>query len=227
VERCLQESDEGGPIHLCTTHADTAPGIIRANLLLDAPAYRQGRETPSRGIGNGIYLDDFTSNILVRDNVIAGMASAGIFYHHGKNNTSVNNIIVDGGRQQFWFTKNWEGNGFQQNIVAWDGPDDLFIRYAHMLRDPTTGDASRFDHNLLWHRGDIRVNSAPLADWQSKGFDTHTLVADPLFLDPKHPERGLSPNSPALHLGFTPIAPQWPQPCTCELRPLPSHPPKP
>ncbi|MCY2988731.1 MAG: right-handed parallel beta-helix repeat-containing protein [Planctomycetota bacterium] len=41
--------------------------------------------------------------------------------------------------------------------------------------------------------------------WQMAGADTHSVVADPLFVDPEHGDFTLQPESPALKLGFEPI----------------------
>ena len=41
--------------------------------------------------------------------------------------------------------------------------------------------------------------------WQMAGADTHSVVADPLFVDPDHGDFTLQADSPALKLGFEPI----------------------
>ena len=41
--------------------------------------------------------------------------------------------------------------------------------------------------------------------WQMAGADTHSVVADPLFVNPEHGNFTLKPESPALKLGFEPI----------------------
>jgi hypothetical protein len=41
--------------------------------------------------------------------------------------------------------------------------------------------------------------------WQMAGADTHSVVADPLLVDPDHGDFTLQPESPALKLGFEPI----------------------
>ena len=43
-----------------------------------------------------------------------------------------------------------------------------------------------------------------LAQWKALGYDGHSLVAHPLFVDPAHDDYRLKPDSPALGLGF-----QW------------------
>ena len=45
----------------------------------------------------------------------------------------------------------------------------------------------------------------PLAEWQAMGFDTHSVIADPMFVDPVNDDFRLRANSPALKLGFQPI----------------------
>ncbi|MFO0925513.1 MAG: right-handed parallel beta-helix repeat-containing protein [Gemmataceae bacterium] len=43
------------------------------------------------------------------------------------------------------------------------------------------------------------------ASWQAAGHDRKSIVADPLFVDPKHDDYRLKPDSPAFKLGFEPI----------------------
>lgn len=42
--------------------------------------------------------------------------------------------------------------------------------------------------------------------WKAKGQDVHSLIADPLFMDPAKGDFRLKPNSPALTLGFKPFS---------------------
>lgn len=56
---------------------------------------------------------------------------------------------------------------------------------------------------------DVNLRVAEVADewqsWQALGMDTHSLVADPLFVGPDDDNYRLRPESPAFKLGFKPI----------------------
>ena len=63
-----------------------------------------------------------------------------------------------------------------------------------------------YDHNLYWN-----VSGEPLlfgdkgwSEWQASGKDIHSVVADPLFVDPEQGDFRLRPGSPAAQIGFEP-----------------------
>jgi hypothetical protein len=65
------------------------------------------------------------------------------------------------------------------------------------------------DGNLYWDAsqpdGQIKFGEATLAEWQARGHDRHSLIADPKFVDAAHFDFRLQPDSPAFKLGFVPI----------------------
>lgn len=68
----------------------------------------------------------------------------------------------------------------------------------------------QFNSSQGWAEiSDLRLEEAEAATeweaWQMAGADTHSAVADPLFADAAHGDFTLSPDSPALKLGFEPI----------------------
>ena len=59
------------------------------------------------------------------------------------------------------------------------------------------------DYNLFF--GGSRGDYAQLEEWQELGFDSHSVIADPLFVAPEQDDYRLKPETPALKLGFQPI----------------------
>ncbi|HPA16225.1 MAG TPA: alpha/beta hydrolase fold domain-containing protein [Verrucomicrobiae bacterium] len=116
------------------------------------------------------------------------------------------------------------GNKFCRNIVSYRSPQaKLYQR---------TGDRfdaeNESDHNLVWHFGrPILINQTGPKDvakeqswetWQRRGFDAHSVVADPLFVDPDKGDYRLRADSPAFKLGFKAIPVEKIGPYADELR---------
>jgi parallel beta-helix repeat protein len=100
------------------------------------------------------------------------------------------------------------GNVFQRNIVSYHDPKArLFsghnVNFAY----------NTFDNNLYFHAGQPLITGTlkkgepgdDFTAWQRAGRDTHSAVADPLFVDAAKDDYRLEPESPALKLGFKPI----------------------
>ena len=67
--------------------------------------------------------------------------------------------------------------------------------------------ATLWDYNLYWQsRGEpVRFMRYSFDEWKAKGLDVHSVIADPLFVDPEKHDFRLRPESPAFKLGFRPI----------------------
>ena len=63
-----------------------------------------------------------------------------------------------------------------------------------------------YDRNLYWHVSGkpLLFQDKGLAEWQAAGHDLHSLIADPLFVDPEGGDFRLRPGSPAARIGFEP-----------------------
>jgi hypothetical protein len=112
---------------------------------------------------------------------------------------------------------NWGGgelvpnsrNVFERNIVV---ANDLTSGLGQSGGSLT---AASWDYNLYsgsqmasapFHIWGVKAQHAnSMTQWQSHGFDAHSRVADPLFIDPAHGNFALAVNSPARALGFKDI----------------------
>jgi parallel beta-helix repeat protein len=100
------------------------------------------------------------------------------------------------------------GNSFVRNIVYYTGKDAVLYGIFNDIDLATTIS----DYNTIYHAGlpllvpFMKVsNDLQWAKWQANGLDKNSKVADPLFLNFGSGQFQLSPDSPALKLGFKPI----------------------
>jgi parallel beta-helix repeat protein len=182
-------SDMGGNYNL-----GVQPGsVIRNNVIYDVTSYGYG--------GWGIYTDEGSSGILIENNTVYRTKTGGFHQHYGRENIVRNNIFAFAKLGQVIRTRMEEHVSFtfERNIVYWDeGP---------LLGGNWKDDKYRMDNNLYWQAKGAPFDFAgfPFADWQKRGQDVHSIIADPLFVDPYNGNFSLKPDSPAFKLGFKPI----------------------
>ncbi len=176
------------------------PGtVIRNNIFRDVQSYRYG--------GWALYTDEGSTGILVENNVAYRCKDAGFHQHYGRDNVIRNNLLAWNENhsvmrtrveehRSFWFTHNViitkSGTLLGSN---WGGTTNQFWSDANVWFDTRAGDEV----------GKYRFAGMPWVDWQARGQDPHSVVADPLLVDPARPERGLRKNSPAFALGYRQI----------------------
>lgn len=113
------------------------------------------------------------------------------------------------------------GNVFEHNIFASHDAEAKLYRFGNI-----NFGANRWDYNVLWQYGKPvqiegvgKLPPAELwAEWQKRGEDEHSLVADPLFVDAARDDYRLKPNSPAFRRGFDAIPVEKIGPYPSELR---------
>jgi hypothetical protein len=184
-------SDMGGNYNL-----GVQPGtVIRHNLFHDITSHGYG--------GWGIYTDEGSSHILIENNVVYHTKSGGFHQHYGRMNMVRNNIFAYSLIGQVIRTRMEPHLSFtfERNIVYWtEGP---------LLGSNWKDDRYRLDYNLYWNPtispDSVRFAAWIPAEWKARGQDTHSLIADPLFVNPEKGDFTLRPGSPAFRLGFTSI----------------------
>ena len=172
-----------------------SPGtVIRHNLIHHSGGY-------------GIALDASCSGILVENNVIYHQGQGGLHFNwYCLGNIVQNNIFAFGRQGQMTrYGDPPPGDDTNCNILQ----RNVFYWQEGSLYNETEWPNYRMvqDYNLYWH---VRGGPFPFLtfgfdEWQRKGLDQHSLVADPLFVDPAREDFSLRPESPAFRLGFRPI----------------------
>ncbi|MGD0089908.1 MAG: right-handed parallel beta-helix repeat-containing protein [Planctomycetota bacterium] len=174
-----------------------SPGtLLHHNLMHDITSHSYG--------GWGIYFDEGSQGVVAENNIVYRTKSSGFHQHYGRENIVRNNIFAFGGEAQLMRSRDEKHLSFtmERNLVYW--------KDAPLLGSNWHGDKTKFllDNNLYWECGGAKVTFAGLSfeDWQKqRGEDEHSLIADPLFVDPEHGDFSLKPGSPAEKIGFQPI----------------------
>lgn len=178
----------------CIYTLGVQPGTVeRNNVCHDVSRYKYG--------GWGIYTDEGSSHILIENNVVYRYEDGGFHQHYGEANIVRNNIFALGGTAQIRRTKseNHLSFTFEHNIVYWD--------QGRLLDGKWTDNNFRLDDNLYYSVSSqpISFSNGSFRDWQKRGHDVHSLIANPLFADPEDGDFSLESGSPAIQLGFRPI----------------------
>jgi len=196
-------SDMGGIYTLSTQPGTT----IRGNLIHDVERANYG--------GWAIYPDEGSSHIVIENNICYNTNSQTFHQHYGHENIVRNNIFVLGAEGNLGISRVDDVTALtlERNIFVTNGQAVLVGGYGNDYSVPCIVS----DLNLFWDInaqpvtflkggfGTPAAKKVSLGEWQSAGFDLHSLVADPCFADLAGHDFSLAQNSPALKLGFHPI----------------------
>jgi len=126
--------------------------------------------------------------------------TGGFHQHYGKQNVVRNNIFAFDKSAQIARTRREEHLSFtfERNLVYW--------RDAALLRGDWS-DNFVMDRNLYWDASgkEPKFLDLTLAEWQAKGRDKNSLIADPMFVNAAKDDFRLRLDSPAAKIGFVPF----------------------
>jgi hypothetical protein len=171
------------------------PGtVVQNNLIHDVNCFGYG--------GWGLYTDEGSSDIVLQSNVVYRCSSSGFHQHYGRNNVIRNNVFAFGKEAQMMRTREEQHNSFtfENNIVYFDSGDLLGSNWSN--------DKFTIDRNTYFAArpgAKLDFKGATLEQWRARGHDKNSILADPLFVNPKSFDFRLRTNSPALKIGFKPI----------------------
>lgn len=151
--------------------------------------------------GWGLYTDEGSTGITMRDNLVYACKSAGFHQHYGEGNLICNNIFACQLRAQLEATRQEEhlSYTFTNNIIYFDRGDLAGVNWkgANMVSD----------RNCYWdtRSTDLSFQGVSMADWRAAGKDVHSVVADPGFVDPSGFDFRLKNRRVARKIGFKPF----------------------
>ncbi|WP_454021025.1 carbohydrate-binding domain-containing protein [Azospirillum sp. Marseille-Q6669] len=144
--------------------------------------------------GYGIYLDDLTSGVTVRDNFLRDTAWAAVMIHGGHDNTVTNNIGVLGANGESFIRIEWVPLAGAAGIPANNTVTGNLVSGAVPLGGYVTilsAGQNAIDANFLHQVGAYGANDR---------------TGDPLFADAYNHDYSLLPLSPALTAGLQDLA---------------------
>lgn len=151
--------------------------------------------------GWGLYTDEGSYGITMENNLVYDCKNSGFHQHYGKENIIRNNIFALNIRSQLQATRIEEHRSlsFTNNIIYFDRGTLLSSNW-HKFNLFT-------DKNIYWstQTKDIKFGDTSFAEWQKSGKDIHSIIADPLFVNPSAFDFHLKKNSVIKKIGFVPF----------------------
>ena len=202
IHDVMQKINDGGGFFVRDSNI-----VIRNNLIHDVYSYDTGSP------GWGIYLGCETRDTLVEKNVVYKIREGMHVWYSNRNNTIRNNIFANCQLSHIWYQNPLDRSNdnivCERNVFYTTQSDADLFRVDEKRSAPITSDYNVFwnDGSCIWFNPVIgrMTDVSMFREWQLAGFDLHSLVEDPQFVDPRNGDYTLKPGSPAFRLGFEPI----------------------
>ncbi len=151
--------------------------------------------------GWGLYTDEGSFDIILENNLVYECKNSGFHQHYGKENIIRNNIFAFNLRSQLQATRIEEHRSlsFTNNIIFFDKGTLLSSNWNKFNLFA--------DYNCYWdtRTKDIRFGDLSFAEWQKSGKDIHSVIADPLFVNPSGFDFRFKKLSTAKKIRFVPF----------------------
>lgn len=179
-----------GAVYLLGPSAGTT---VSNNHVHHVSGYRYG--------GWGLYTDEGSSGVLMENNLVHDTRHSTFHQHYGKDNIIRNNIFAFGEEAQIQRSRDEDHFSFayQNNIV--------YFKTGALFYGQWSKPKVRMEQNLYWDaaKRPMEFSGGSFEEWQKRGYDRGSRIADPLFVDAEHGDFHLKPESPALQMDFKPF----------------------
>jgi len=203
IYNVIQELNDGGGIYVSGEQPGT---LIQYNYIHDILGTKF-HVRKGQGTIQGIYVDESGKGFIIKNNLVVRTDNA-LLLHRSPNNTVTNNIFIDSCYRDMAFSRHSSdprdseqpGNRFTKNII-YNTDENSQLFYVNEEGGKNIVEYS--DYNLFYTTEPENPNWN-LDWWKTKyGFDSNSIVSDPLFVDYSSGDFGLQENSPVFDLGFT------------------------
>jgi hypothetical protein len=135
--------------------------------------------------GWGLYTDEGSYKVIMENNLVYACKNSGFHQHYGKDNIIRNNIFAFNTLSQLQLTRPEEhlSFNFTNNIIYYDR-GTLFQSNGS---DSWLKAQVNIDYNCYWNTKTATPDFHKLtfAEWKKMGRDIHSVIADPLFVNPE------------------------------------------
>jgi hypothetical protein len=203
VYNVMKELNDGGGIYVSGDQPGT---LIRNNYVHDILGTKF-HVRKGDGTIQGIYVDDGGKGFIIRNNLVVRTDNA-LLIHRSPDNLVTNNIFVDSNSHDLRFSRfstdprdsGRSGNHFTKNIIY---NTDENSKLFYVIEEGGKNSVEYSDYNLFYTTHPENPNWN-INWWKTRyGFDSNSIVSDPLFMDYSNSDLSLQYNSPAFDIGFT------------------------
>lgn len=130
--------------------------------------------------GWGLYTDEGSFGITMENNLVYLCKNSGFHQHYGKENIIRNNIFAFNIRSQLQATRIEEHRSlsFTNNIIYFDKGTLLSSNWNKFNLFT--------DYNCYWDTRTKNIDfNKSFVEWKKEGKDLHSVIADPLFINPE------------------------------------------